>query len=226
MSCIHESPPPAAEQPDSQGVGAESVHLEVHRFTVPISYGETSFDENVFLIVDTTSKQCLIVDPGRQCPELEEFIAESGASVKAILNTHGHSDHTAGNGLYRDKYRTGVHAHSAARSFYEGVDDIATHWISGDCELKLGVFNVQVLHTPGHTPGSVCFLIDGRLFSGDTLFARSIGRTPDDFATTRLVENIKQKLLTLPMDTVVYPGHGDKTTIAVEKRENPFLSEG
>lgn len=224
-SCQRTDPETASDNSTSDEIHAESMHLAVQRFTVAIPSGEDTFEENTYLITDMQSGQGLIVDPGMKSKELEETIATSHIAVQGILNTHGHFDHIGANGVYRAKYRADIYAHNADKPFYRNANKLPTHWISDEKELKLGVFKVRVLRTPGHSPGSCCFLVGKHLFSGDTLFKGTIGRTPNDTATERLVRNVKRKLLTLPMDTVVYPGHGETTLLDVEKRENPFLQE-
>ena len=112
---------------------------------------------------------------------------------------------------------TDVIAHEAEKPYYANEENYPTQWVSDEEQIKTGVFSIQTLHTPGHTPGSVCYLIQDHLFSGDTLFEGSIGRTRDDDVEKFMVEHIRQKLLVLHPNTIVYPGHAKKTTIGAEK---------
>lgn len=226
LSCQRTDSGTTSDNSKSHTTHGDSLNLVVQRFTVSIPYGKKSFEENVYLLTDKNSGQGLIVDPGVKSRELEKIIDTSRISVQGILNTHGHFDHIGANGIYKAKYKAEIYAHTADKSFYRNRKNFPTHWIRGEQDLKLGVFTVRVLHTPGHSPGSCCFLVGKYLFTGDTLFKGTIGRTPDGNATKRLVQNVKQKLLTLPMDTVVYPGHGETTLLEAEKRENPFLQDG
>lgn len=212
--------------PKTDKASEVSPNYEVRRFVVNIPYEGDSFDQNIYLLSDKTSKQGLIIDPGFKCSELETAIASSGITIKGILNTHGHFDHTGANGLYRSKYRVDVYAHSSDKPLYQRREDEPTRWIAGDCNLQIGDVHVHVFHTPGHSPGSVSFQIGNHLFSGDALFQGTIGLTPDDAATVCLVDAIRKKLLTLPPEIPVYPGHDELTTIGVEKRDNPFLQNG
>ena len=224
-SCAHEDSSGTASPSRDETTPVESLDLEVKRFPVSVSVGGDPFDENVYLLTDKKSRQGVIVDPGARSEELEQVIDSSDIAVQGILNTHGHFDHTGANGFYRKKYGVRVYAHLADRPFYDAGDNVPTDWINGDTELRLGIFTLQVLHTPGHSPGSVCYAIGEHVFSGDTLFKGSIGRTPDESATASLIQGIKQKLLVFPADTKIYPGHDETTSIGEEMRNNPFLQE-
>ncbi len=196
---------------------------EVQRYIVQIPYGGGLMDQNVYLLYSRRSGQGIIIDPGSKSGELESFIEGSAIAIKGILNTHGHFDHTGANGQYRMKYGADVYAHSSDRPLYQRKEEEPTRFITAESSLRFGDIEVKVLHTPGHTEGSVCFLVADRLFSGDTLFQGSVGRTPDNAAAIGIIDNIMKKLLILPQYTYVYPGHGDVTTIGKEKETNPFL---
>jgi hydroxyacylglutathione hydrolase len=184
--------------------------------------------ENCYVVFSRASKRAIIVDPGVEDPRIGDFIERNGLEVGAILNTHGHPDHTAANGRYAALYKAIVIApkkDAAEQPAAPGrtVEDGETVAIDG--------LPVKVLHTPGHTPGSSCFLIGGYLFSGDTLFKNDICKLPDGppgkavDAQRRFVRMLKDKLLVLDDATRVCPGHGPVSTIAEEKRGNPFLSK-
>lgn len=224
-SCNRERAMPDVTTPDLAVGEHYSPELEVRRFVVQIPYKDHLLEENVYLLLDRKSKEGVIVAPGTQSTELERSIEDSSVTIKGILNTHGHFDHTGANGLYRVKYRTDVYAHSADAPHYRIPRDLPTQLITDDCDLRLGVFRVRVLHTPGHSSGSVCYVAGTHVFTGDTLFRGGIGRTPNDRAQTQLVGHIRDKLLSLPSDSRVYPGHMATTSIDAEKKNNPFLQE-
>jgi anti-anti-sigma factor len=196
----------------------------VERFVAVISVAGESLEENTYLLWDRASGDGAIVDPGRASPELEAFASARGIKVRGILNTHGHFDHIGGNGYYRNTYHADVYAHAGDKSFYK-VDDLPTRFLAADEDIQMGSLKVRVLHTPGHSTGGVCFYVKGHLFSGDTLFEGTIGKADHEQEARQLVSGIRSKLLTLPQETVVYPGHGPRTTIGREAAGNPFLSE-
>ncbi len=222
---------------DGKGGERVDVHADaasdhhVAQFVVAIEYADMSFTENTYLLYDANSKYCVIIDPGAKSPSLEQFIDSRGLQVKAILNTHGHADHIGANGYFRKKYSCDVYGNKKDKSFYNqgGGANRPTEYFPEDGLLQFGNIEVQILFTPGHSPGSVCFLIDEFLFSGDTLFKGAVGRTWDINGKTAeenaalLIENVKEHLLVLPNDTTVLPGHEDATTIGQERENNPFL---
>jgi glyoxylase-like metal-dependent hydrolase (beta-lactamase superfamily II) len=186
------------------------------------------------------ASDCLVVDPGLGAEELIAFLDERKMTAVAAVLTHGHIDHIAGLAALRRSFpdiKVFIHAHDAemlgkpvanlsglmGRAFAAEPADILLE--DGDWVERAGV-KLQVLHTPGHTPGGLCLYSSGGgvVFTDDALFAESIGRT--DFpggSMSRLVRSIKEKLWVLPDETVVYPGHGPSTTIGREKAHNPFL---
>ncbi len=184
--------------------------------------------ENCYVVFSRSTRQAVVIDPGAEDPRIADFVAGNGLEVKAVLNTHGHPDHTAANAHFSALFKAEVIAPKQdaadlpvppARS----VDDGAV--------LRFDGLTLEVLHTPGHSPGSSCFLVGDFLFSGDTLFKGSIGRTQDKGpekageAQRRLVRTIREKLLALPGQTLVCPGHGKTSTIADETADNPFLKK-
>lgn len=199
------------------------------------------FQENTYVVSDD-SKECVIVDPG--CYEageqkaLTDYISSNNLKVRMLLNTHCHIDHILGNAFVKEKYNTKLYIHPkeefvlyAQKIFAPNYGFHKYHETKPDAYLKEGdtiIFGDQkfsILFVPGHAPGHVAFYNEKEkiVLSGDVLFQSSIGRTDlpgGDFNT--LINSIHQQLFTLPDEVTVYPGHGGKTTIGVEKRTNPF----
>ncbi|MBD3344104.1 MAG: MBL fold metallo-hydrolase [Chitinivibrionales bacterium] len=193
-------------------------------------------DTNSFVVFDE-GPPCIVIDPSSGCDEILSYIRENSLQVKAILLTHAHFDHCMGideiKGVFTDA-TVWVHLDEIpllTSPEFNGSPMIGREYAyTGKTEeLKEGklVFDdisLEVLAVPGHSPGGCAFLFENYCISGDALFAGSIGRT--DFAGgsyTKLIENIKTKLLTLPDETIVFPGHGNRTTIGREKSHNQFL---
>lgn len=176
------------------------------------------YENNVFIVSDEASREAYIIDGGYE-PEAIASAAE-GLTIKAILVTHGHRDHHENVGTLKGL----VHAPVAI-----DMDDATQLSIEPDFlivdqqVLAFGPHALQAIHTPGHTPGSTCFLYDNHLFSGDTLFPGGPGNTQNDpVRFERIISSIRDRLFTLPDDTVVHPGHGRDTTIGTER---PHLDE-
>lgn len=194
---------------------------------------------NCYVIGDPDNKEGAIIDPGGDPEKILEVVNETGLDIKFIIATHGHFDHSAGVKHLKEKLGCDFIAHKEDLSFIREAKRSAFNWgihidqvpdpdrnIEGGNILKLGELELKILHTPGHSPGGISIYIEEKkiLFSGDTLFFSSIGRT--DFrggSMDTLVHSIKNKLYTLPDDTVVYTGHGEPTTIGDEKRDNFFV---
>ncbi len=214
--------------------------IKVKKFTF------SSFAENTYLIWDESSKETMIVDPGcsnsYEEKELESFISSNKFSVKYLVNTHCHIDHIFGCAFVKEKYKVPYYApendlplieHFEKQTEFVEMEATAKpplpdHYITENLKLKLGKTEPVFIFTPGHTPGEYCiyFPDDKFCITGDVLFQNSIGRTDlwgGDYAT--ILQSIKTKLLTLPDDTIIYPGHGDESTIGEEKKYNPFLAE-
>lgn len=202
------------------------------------------FQENTYVVWDEATMEAAIVDCGALFPQEEErieaFVNDNNLKVKYILNTHLHLDHCFGNAWAAERYGILPMAHEddetllarmgeQARMFglpFEVKTEKLGGYLKDDDVLMLGENEIKVIHTPGHSRGGLCFYIPsaGWLISGDSLFEGSIGRTDlegGSYAT--LIKSITERLMTLPEETVVYPGHGPYTTIGDEKRMNPFL---
>ncbi len=202
------------------------------------------FGINTYVVYDPEQKEAAIIDPGMSQPKeydaLERFIVRENLTVTHLINTHLHIDHAIADKWVRDKYNVPVEAHEddatlglilnqqAQRFGIIGVDakiEIENVLKDGD-DVKVGTGILKVLHVPGHSPGSVALYYkeDGWVIVGDTLFEGSIGRTDLMGGNhDQLIRAISDKLLTLPGATVVYPGHGNPTTVEWEREHNPYL---
>ena len=195
------------------------------------------FGTNTYITWDENSKEAIIIDPSAPSSQIIDRVKELGLTPKFLINTHGHGDHIGGNGLVKSSFDVRFIIHqNDSQMLVDSAKNLSLYWdqnvispkadieITKDYSIKLGDKDVQLIPTPGHSRGGICILVDGLLFSGDTLFAESIGRTDlpgGDLAT--LTNSIKEKLFELPEETVVYPGHGPKTTIGDEIVGNPFV---
>ena len=192
---------------------------------------------NCYIVWDEKVKQGAIIDPGDDADNILKVVKELGVEIKYILATHGHFDHVGGVASLRQNLNAEFLAHEKDFFFIEDGKNAANRWnvdidqppkpdrfIEDGEKIKVGGFELEVLHTPGHSPGGISFLNDRMVFCGDTLFQGNIGRT--DFrqgSFEELANSIKTKLYTLPDDTICYTGHGPVTTIGDEKRFNAFV---
>jgi len=170
-----------------------------------------------------TDNKAVVIDPGDDGDKILEWLKKRRLEVQYIFNTHGHYDHVLANGQLGRFAKKSIYIHPADEQRLE--KDYSTLPLNDGEHFHFADHKISVIHTPGHTPGSVSFLVDGNLFCGDLLFKQSIGRTDFPEASPRdMVESLK-KVARLDPQTNVYPGHGPKTTIADELNENPFLLE-
>ena len=192
---------------------------------------------NCFILGCESTKEAVVIDPGDDADRILMELAKAGLKVKYLINTHGHFDHVGANKRMKEVTGAELAIHPDDEPMLNELSRSAMMFglsaenspppdirLNHGDEIRFGKITLKVIHTPGHSRGGICLYTQGHLFAGDTLFAGSIGRTDlngGDYDT--LISSIKEKLLVLEPDTVVYTGHGPETTIANEKRMNPFL---
>ena len=195
---------------------------------------------NCTIIGSDQTREAVIIDPGDDVPRIVSRLAHHKLTARYIIATHGHIDHVGGFKELKEATGAPVYLHEGDLFLYNALamqaqllgitppssTEVDARMVDGD-EIGAGEVKLRVHHTPGHTPGSICFYSagdDARLYAGDTLFMGSIGRT-DLWGGSfeEIMDSLRNKVITLPDETVVIPGHGPATTIGREKRFNPFL---
>ena len=196
-------------------------------------------ETNCYILSCPETRKAVIVDPGGDADVIEAYIGETRLEPVEIVSTHGHSDHVAAVAELKERYGVPFAVHEADAGIVKlsvkesplwglGVikDPKIDRMLSAGDTIAFGGARGRVLHTPGHTPGGISILFDGFVLVGDTLFNRSIGRTDLTGGNLdSLLRSVRTELFTLPDETVVYCGHGPRTTIGEEKRENPFFED-
>jgi len=185
---------------------------------------------NCYIASCPDTKEAMIIDPGLdfsyEAQPIYDHIKEAKLKIKFVINTHGHEDHVKGDTVFQEKYNVPICIHSLDAHFIEIARNPKFPSIVLDegTFLQCGGEVLKVIHTPGHTPGSICLVGERLIFTGDTLFAGGIGRT--DFPGGSIIDMNKslKKLTSLPDYLLVYPGHGETSMIGEEKRTNPFLN--
>ncbi|MBI4687936.1 MAG: MBL fold metallo-hydrolase [Nitrospirae bacterium] len=194
--------------------------------------------ENCYIIGDEKTKEALIIDPGDEPDRIIEAVKKEGLNVTSIICTHGHFDHMGAIGDIKRETGARVLVHKEEMELYEAAKDQAALWgysvddipppggfINEADEIKVGSLLFKVLYTPGHSPGGICLYGEGVVFTGDTLFHGSVGRTDFYGGNISKLKESFRRLMSLPENTRVYSGHGDETTIGTEKKENAFTEE-
>jgi len=176
---------------------------------------------NCYLVGCKETREAVVIDPGGDVQRILTEAAKRGLVIRQILNTHGHWDHTGENTELRKVTKAPVLIHKADA---DQIDLKPDGFLEEGMDIRFGTYVLHVIHTPGHSPGGVCFSAPGVVFTGDTLFAGSIGRTDLAGGNYRLlIEGVRQKIFRMEDQVRVYPGHGPPTTVGTEKRLNPFF---
>jgi hydroxyacylglutathione hydrolase len=186
---------------------------------------------NCYVASCPKTKDALIIDPGleyaQEATPINSYIAKEGLKVKYIVNTHGHDDHIKGDTVFQEKYKVPLCIHRLDEHYLEEVNfkpSVPNILLEEGSQIVCGNETLKVLHTPGHTQGSICLVGEKIVFTGDTLFASSIGRTDFEGGSITDMQASLQKIKKLPDYLLVYAGHGETTMIGQEKRVNPFLT--
>jgi glyoxylase-like metal-dependent hydrolase (beta-lactamase superfamily II) len=189
---------------------------------------------NCYIVRDPATGKACVIDPGADPDRIRRSLEKDGLKLEFIINTHGHGDHIAANSFFG----VPVYIHSLDKDFLTDPKlNLSAHFIftvrsrpadrlleDGE-RIMLGETALEVIHTPGHTPGSISVKCGGSVFTGDTLFQGGVGRTDFDYGDeSALYSSIAKKLMALPDETVIYPGHGGQSTIGEERRSNPFIN--
>lgn len=192
---------------------------------------------NNYLLIDEISKEAVLIDCTEKNDKIDEVLEEYGAKLKYVLITHGHFDHVLGINDFKKMYDCEILINHGDEVVLQHIDQFMAGFgfkktevqkvdgfINDQQVLAFGGIEIKVIHTPGHSPGSVCYLIEDKLFSGDTIFKECVGRT-DLFGGNfnELKKSIEEKVFTLDENIKIYPGHGDSTTVRNEKMNNKFL---
>jgi glyoxylase-like metal-dependent hydrolase (beta-lactamase superfamily II) len=194
-------------------------------------------ETNTYLVGDRAAGEALVIDPGGDPGEILAFLARERLRCRSVVNTHGHFDHISGNRGLVSATGASLLAHEGdapmfgkaatqARFFMLHADNSPQpdRFLRDHEEVRIGAVPLRVVHTPGHSPGSITLLAPGVAFCGDLVFHGSVGRTDLPGGSERvLLDSIRRHIMTLPDDTVLYPGHGPETTVGLEKRQNPFF---
>jgi glyoxylase-like metal-dependent hydrolase (beta-lactamase superfamily II) len=194
-------------------------------------------ESNAYILADEATRRAAVIDPGMESERLLDFLEAERLRLELVLNTHGHFDHVFCNGYFTSKTGARLLIHEADVPLLRELPEVARQYGFSVAEppepdgflrdgdiIAVGEMAVRVYHTPGHSPGGVCLHVGEVLFSGDTLFAGSVGRTDlPGGSYEELIASIRAKLLPLPDTTLVYTGHGPRTSIGDEREYNPFL---
>lgn len=182
------------------------MHYKIYKIVV------SELQTNCYILAETTSNLCAIIDPGAEADKIKAVLESQKLRPSFIINTHGHADHIMAN----HEFNIPVYIHKNDFEFLQTKTSVRL--LEDRDKIELGDLQINIIHTPGHTPGGICLLCSDALFSGDTLFASGIGRTDLPYGDEKqLISAIKNKLFVLNDSVKVYPGHGPETTIGREK---------
>jgi len=195
-------------------------------------------ETNCYILGDEKSKEAVVIDPGGDFEEIEGELKKFQLRVKYIILTHGHFDHTGALAQLKKATGADILIHSADAGMLSSAGRAQPFFMENAAEkcspdrllqegdkIRFGEYSLEVLHTPGHTPGGISLVTDKMIFTGDTLFCGSVGRADlPGSSYKKLIDSIQKKLLNKSDDYVVYPGHGPESTIGEERRDNPFLT--
>jgi glyoxylase-like metal-dependent hydrolase (beta-lactamase superfamily II) len=197
-----------------------------------------SLEENCYIIGDEETREAIVIDPGDEPDRIIETIKDNGFNIKAIICTHAHFDHIGAIAEIKRETDAMVLLHKGDMELYKNAKDQAAMWgydvddmpepdgyLNEGDSIRVGNLSFRVLHTPGHSPGGICLYGEGVVFTGDTLFQGSVGRTDLYGGNISELKSSFKRLLELPEETTVFSGHGPSTTIGTEKRENLFIEE-
>ena len=205
--------------------------IKIEKFAVGIN------QENAYIVHADGQSTAVCIDPGDEVEKITGFADQNNLTIAKILITHAHWDHINHVGKLKLASGARIYCHRADLFLYEKIDQQAA-WMGGSAEplpevdhfisdgdiVEESKLQFKVFHTPGHSPGGVCYLIGNTCFVGDTIFAQSVGRSDLPGGDEQvLLQSIQAKILTLPDETILHPGHGPQTTVEQERRLNPFL---
>jgi hydroxyacylglutathione hydrolase len=196
-------------------------------------------DVNCYVVWEEPSREAIVIDPGDEGERIADLLEGKGLHPAYIVYTHAHYDHVCAAAELKGRYGSRIVMHEDERDSYRRTKELCLSWgfveedfppadliVKDGGEVILGDLAFRVLHTPGHTPGSICLYGGQTLFTGDTLFKGAVGRTDLAGGSTDMLMASLKKLVSLPPDTRVFCGHGDATTIAEELKRNPYLGGG
>lgn len=189
------------------------------------------YGANCYIIGDEETKEAVVVDPGGDAPVLINAIEKMDVKLKYILLTHGHIDHVEAVEELKKKYNVPFYINEEDEvmmmngTYVYGKLPKADGYLTEENKFTFGKYEIKCIHTPGHTPGGISFLIEDKVFTGDTLFQGSIGRTDFEGGDyNQIISSILNKIIPLGDAVEVYPGHGPKSSVLFEKTRNPFLN--
>lgn len=194
--------------------------------------------ENCFIVGDKKTKQAIVIDPGDEPDRILDEIKDSGLEISAVILTHAHFDHIGAAGDIKKATGVKILMHREDVESYALAKDQAAFWgfdmddipepdgfVDEGQEIKAGDLSFKVMHTPGHSKGGICLYGEGAVFTGDTIFQGSVGRTDFPGGSIEDLRKSFKRLLDLPDDTKIFPGHGPDTAVGREKKENFFVNE-